>query len=498
VNVVFSVDLFNEGVDVPAVDTLLMLRPTDSPVLFVQQLGRGLRKANGKALCTVLDFVGLHRREFRFDRRLGALLGGSRRHIEEQVRRGFPFLPAGCQMQLEPKARERILESIRQSVPTRRAEWARELAALAAQRPAVTLGEYLKETGLALEEFYANPADSWTALRVAARLPVAEPGPQEATVRTAIGRLLHVDDHERLTAWRQWLRAPHALDVDATGRDACLVRMLLAQLLERVPSDGLIFSAGAALLREHPAVCAELVALCDVLAQRVAHRSVPLSGFPGVPLRVHARYSRREILVACGESSDVKGSTWREGVRFADRLPADLFVFTLDKTKGQFSPTTRYRDYAISRELIHWESQSTTRAGSPTGLRYQQHAQRGSHIWLFARLNASMRSPVTCSRRSRRRWRRGEHRTRCSKRRTSPSSRNGSDLVTGVRVTRDVPTSHIPWRVPSPGRISALLRCGLAPVLPPRQSRSIAPPTPTAYDGCSALAGARGPPRPSC
>lgn len=391
VNVVFSVDLFNEGVDVPAVDTLLMLRPTDSPVLFVQQLGRGLRKANGKALCTVLDFVGLHRREFRFDRRLGALLGGSRRHIEEQVRRGFPFLPAGCQMQLEPKARERILDSIRQSVPTRRAEWARELAALAAQRPAVTLGEYLKETGLALEEFYANPADSWTALRVAARLPVAEPGPQEATVRTAIGRLLHVDDHERLTAWRQWLRAPHALDVDATGRDACLVRMLLAQLLERVPSDGLIFSAGAALLREHPAVCAELVALCDVLAQRVAHRSVPLSGFPGVPLRVHARYSRREILVACGESSDVKGSTWREGVRFADRLPADLFVFTLDKTKGQFSPTTRYRDYAISRELIHWESQSTTRAGSPTGLRYQQHAQRGSHIWLFARLNADER-----------------------------------------------------------------------------------------------------------
>ena len=43
----------------------------------------------------------------------------------------------------------------------------------------------------------------------------------------------------------------------------------------------------------------------------------------------------------------------------------DVFVFTLDKTSGRFSPTTRYRDYAISRDLIHWESQSTTRADSP-------------------------------------------------------------------------------------------------------------------------------------
>lgn len=392
VNVVFSVDLFNEGVDVPTVDTLLMLRPTDSPVLFVQQLGRGLRKANGKSLCTVLDFVGQHRREFRFDRRLGALLGGSRKHIEEQVKLGFPFLPAGCQMQLEPVARDRVLASIRQSVPARRAERARELAALAVQRPAITLGEYLEETGLELQEFYASSSDSWTGLRVAAGLRVEAPGPHETVLRKAIGRLLHVDDHERLDAWRRWLRSPAAFDVEAATRDACLVRMLLAQVLESLADDALSFADGAALLRDHPAVCAEILELCDVLARRVSHLSVPLAVFANVPLRVHASYSRREILVASGESTDVKGSTWREGVRYADQLPADLFAFTLDKTAGQFSPTTRYRDYAISRELIHWESQSTTRAASPTGLRYQQHVERGSHVWLFARLNADERA----------------------------------------------------------------------------------------------------------
>lgn len=392
VNVVFSVDLFNEGVDVPSVDTLLMLRPTDSALLFVQQLGRGLRKAHGKSLCTVLDFVGQHRREFRFDRRLGGLLPGGRKQIQEQIDLGFPFLPAGCQMQLEPVARERILASIRQSVPSRRAERARELAVLAAQRPGITLGEYLEETGLELEELYAQPTDSWTALRAQAGLPVLAAGPMEQVLRRAIGRLLHVDDRERLDMWRRWLATPHAEPMGSDRREGRLATMLLAQLFEPLAHHVTTFADGAALLRAHPAVCGELAALCDVLVSRMRHLSAPLPDHACVPLRVHARYTRREILVATGVSQDIVGRPWREGVLYADQLPADLFVFTLDKTDGQFSPTTRYRDYAISRELIHWESQSTTRAASPTGQRYQQHVARGSQVWLFARLNAAERA----------------------------------------------------------------------------------------------------------
>jgi hypothetical protein len=71
---------------------------------------------------------------------------------------------------------------------------------------------------------------------------------------------------------------------------------------------------------------------------------------------------------------------------------ADLLAFTLDKTSGSFSPTTRYRDYAISRDLIHWESQSLTRADSDTGRRYQHHAAQGSSIMLFERLRTSDRA----------------------------------------------------------------------------------------------------------
>jgi hypothetical protein len=83
---------------------------------------------------------------------------------------------------------------------------------------------------------------------------------------------------------------------------------------------------------------------------------------------------------------------WQTGVYWAKEANADLLAFTLDKTSGYFSPTTRYRDYAISRDLIHWESQSVTRADSETGRRYKEHERIGSSIMLFARLRSDDRA----------------------------------------------------------------------------------------------------------
>jgi superfamily II DNA or RNA helicase len=93
VNALFAAELFNEGLDVPDVDTVLFLRPTESATLFLQQLGRGLRRTRDKAVLTVLDYVGHHRKEFRFDRKLSALTGQPRRGLERDIQRGFPSLP---------------------------------------------------------------------------------------------------------------------------------------------------------------------------------------------------------------------------------------------------------------------------------------------------------------------------------------------------------------------------------------------------------------------
>jgi superfamily II DNA/RNA helicase len=167
-NVVFSVDLFNEGVDVPVVDTLLLLRPTDSPTLFLQQLGRGLRRTEGKTVCTVLDFVGHHRKEFRFDRRLGALLGGTRKELEQRIREGFPVLPAGCHMELDPVASEIVLRSIKEAVPSTWPAKVAELRSIAQGRDSVSLAQYLEETGSDLDDVYSN-GRSWSDLRAGAK-----------------------------------------------------------------------------------------------------------------------------------------------------------------------------------------------------------------------------------------------------------------------------------------------------------------------------------------
>ncbi|HEB53882.1 MAG TPA: DUF3427 domain-containing protein, partial [bacterium] len=395
-NVLFSVDLFNEGVDVPAVDTLLFLRPTDSPTLFLQQLGRGLRHSEGKLACTVLDFVGQHRREFRFDRRFAALLGGSRKDVEEQIQRGFPFLPAGCHMQLDAVASELVLENIRRSLPTKLSTMADELRVLAnaADEP-VTLAHFLDQARLTLEDLYTGTDGwSWSDLREKAGLDVSAAGPHEKVLRRACGRLLHIDDRLRIDTYRDLLRSDSPPSTDALGTfDTRLVRMLVASVVDMVPqAKRLDLDAGCQILWQHRQIRAELLELLDVLAARIEHLPHALPSHPETPLTVHARYTRIEILSAFGVGDGAKAPSWQTGVRWVEGARSILLAFTLDKTTGQFSPTTRYRDYAISRELIHWESQSFTRADSPMGRRYRHHVEQGSSVMLFARLRSDHRA----------------------------------------------------------------------------------------------------------
>ena len=386
VRVVFTVDLFNEGVDVPTVDTLLLLRPTDSPTLFLQQLGRGLRRAHGKVICTVLDFVGLHRKEFRFDRRFRALLGGSRKDIERQVTQGFPFLPAGCHLELDSVAQEVVLRSIRESIPTAWRDRCREFGELGE----ATLAEYLDETGLELDDLYAG-GHSWSEMRRAVGLSAADLGPDESALLRAVGRMLHVDDEERLKAYARFVteRVPPQF-AELSTREARLLRMLVASLTNRRPSTPIQEAVNH--LWQHPQVLSELRAVLGRLGGRTDHLHQPLGVGGNVPLQVHARYTRNEILAAFGTGSGARPNTWQTGVWWDEPSQSDLFAFTLDKSSGAFSPTTRYRDYALSPDRIHWESQSATSAESKVGQRYIHHLERRTNVVLFARLRTDDRA----------------------------------------------------------------------------------------------------------
>ena len=168
--------------------------------------------------------------------------------------------------------------------------------------------------------------------------------------------------------------------------------MLAASVAEGAIHKGTTLEEALGILRQHAQVRAELLELLDVLAERIDHVHPPWAGHADVPLQVHARYTRIEMLAALGVGDGAKVAPWQSGVYWARDARTDLFAFTLDKTSGQFSPTTSYKDRAISRELIHWESQSTTRADSETGLRYRHHVAQGTSILLFARLRAADRA----------------------------------------------------------------------------------------------------------
>lgn len=116
INYLFVVDMFNEGVDIPEVDTILFLRPTESLTVFIQQFGRGLRKAEGKTHVNILDFVGNSRAEFNYTDRMRVMLGRTSMSVVEEMERDCPHLPLGCRIILEPKAKEHILNNIKGAI----------------------------------------------------------------------------------------------------------------------------------------------------------------------------------------------------------------------------------------------------------------------------------------------------------------------------------------------------------------------------------------------
>lgn len=392
INVLFSVDLFNEGVDVPSVDTLLMLRPTDSATLFLQQFGRGLRRHPGKSTCTVIDFIGHHRREFRLDNRLRALIGGNRARLKEQVEAGFPFLPAGCHLEFDRVAQDRVLESIKSSVPQRWDQKVGQLREMCQGGQPVRLVKFLEETGLELEDLYTGNK-CWTDLLTDAGLCPPAASELETGLRRAISRVLHVDDALRLDGYLQLVRLTSTPAVDELSvREHRLLRMLVTALMSHVTTLQTTFREAVQLLWQQPLILQELRELMEALQSRISHLGQELTERPGVPLTVHARYSRAEIQAAFGDGDKARTPVWREGVKWMQGENCDVFLVTFDKTGKRFSPTTRYRDYAISRNLLHWESQARTKASDPTGTRYRLHNDRGSGVMIFARLNEDDRS----------------------------------------------------------------------------------------------------------
>jgi superfamily II DNA or RNA helicase/HKD family nuclease len=380
VNILFTVDVFNEGIDLPDVDTVLFLRPTESATVFLQQLGRGLRRAPNKAVLTALDFVGHHRREFRFDVRYRAITGSGRRDLVHQIELGFPFLPSGSQIVLDRQTQQLVLENIKSQVSNR---WKDIVAELRAGGES-TLPAFLDSTGVELSDIVRSDR-TWTRLRRDAGLPTRQGGPAEEKLLRRCRALAHVDDPARLHNYRPLLDEDVPAYAELSAAEQGFARMLLFSLWP----DGKFgsYEEGLAALAREPAVRDDLRTVIDLAFDRSRHpTSAPQGPLRELGLRVHARYQREEILAALDHATLARvPSFFREGVLYSEKCDADAFFVTLKKSETDYSPTTMYQDYAISPELFHWESQSTTSSDSKTGQRYIHHQERGSSILLFTR-----------------------------------------------------------------------------------------------------------------
>lgn len=360
---IFTVDIFNEGVDIPEMDTILLLRPTDSPTIYLQQLGRGLRTHPGKDVLTVLDFIAQHRREYRLDLRFRALTGHRGHRLQEQAEQGFPQLPSGCQIVLDRVAQNAVLENLRANLERRWPALVNDLRA----EPTDSLGSFLKDHGLDLSQVIRPSQDrSWTHLRAGAGLIPAINEPESRLLRR-MRAFTHVNDPLRAHGYRQ------LVEPDARTMDSQLARMLFYSLW---PDGGGFTSVeqGLSTLKDHRNVRDEIEQIVDLVFSNSHELTTPLAGeLADIPLRTHASYTREEILAGLGHATLKKlPSHFREGVLATEvnGAPVDALFVTLKKSEAEYSPSTLYRDYPISRDLFHWESQSTTSADSPTGRRY--------------------------------------------------------------------------------------------------------------------------------
>ena len=384
IRAIFTVDVFNEGVDIPEVDTILLLRPTESATVFLQQLGRGLRWAPGKTVLTVLDFIGQAHADYRFDIRYRALIGGTRRQIERAIEHGFPLMPPGCAIRLDEIAQSIVLQNLRSSIRNVRRALIDDLRGMP---PTTSLSEFLRASSFELADVYSAPSRGTTfasARREAGheRRPIT---PIERELSKSLGRALHVDDEERYQTWMGWLsRTAPPEPAEPASRQERLRWMLFAALgLADRPLDQLDIELRR--IWDSDVLRGELVDLMAVLRDLVRLESRPIDPLGNVPLHSHATYSRNEIVAAYGLTSKGKLRESREGLVWAEQDQTDLLFVTLDKSDEDFSPTTRYEDYPISPTLFHWESQSTTTLNSSRGQRYVNHVARGTQVLLFVR-----------------------------------------------------------------------------------------------------------------
>ena len=389
-NILFVVDIFNEGVDIPEIDTVLFLRPTESLTVFLQQLGRGLRLTDSKDCLTVLDFVGNAKPEYDFSSKFRGMVGKSHISITEEIENDFPNLPLGCSIVLQKQSKEIILRNIKQALVNQRRllGW---IGSYSQHSEVLTLPNFLKQyPSVTLEDIYKSKIDGgggWTRLCIKAKKiqDTVDKNIEKSLFKGISNRILQCSSYSYLQfllrlfksegKWdtssaieNQWAMMTHYDFWQQPGKDFNF----------KTIEESLLFLASDSILRT------EFIDVISLAIGRIDTEEIDM-GLSGTALKLHSRYTRDEILASFGVHTFEKKYSSREGVLFIKEINTELLFVTLNKSDNRFSPTTRYHDYAISENLFHWQSQNSARPDKGKGLSYVSHKTIEKTIILFVR-----------------------------------------------------------------------------------------------------------------
>jgi superfamily II DNA or RNA helicase/HKD family nuclease len=381
---IFVVDLYNEGIDIPEANTILFLRPTESLTVFLQQLGRGLRLAEGKECLTILDFVGQAHKNYNFEEKFRALLGKTKHSVQHYIENGFFHLPKGCFVQLEKQAKDYILRNIKTSANTRsnlvaKMKYFEEDTGLK-----LTLVDFLKHYHLSIYDFYGKSGDrSFNRMMVEAGVALNFACDDEKVLTKRLPNLFHFNSRKLLQFLSSYIEDQ---TVHNKEEDLMLAIFYYSFYNAHPLSEG--FSSleeGVGKVLGQPEFREEILEIIRYLYQSLETMEIENDfDFP-CPLGVHCHYNTSQVLAALGYYNETSSPAFREGVKHFEEKNLDIFFITLNKSEKDFSPSTLYDDYAINEQLFHWQTQSRVAEGSKIAERYIHHKKKNHKIALFVR-----------------------------------------------------------------------------------------------------------------
>lgn len=385
INYLFVVDIFNEGVDLPEIDTVLFLRPTESVTVFLQQLGRGLRLADGKECLTVLDFVGNSRPEYDFENKFRALIGKTNTPISKELEDDFPHLPLGCAIILEKKAKDVILQNIRSATLFNINHLLNKIRNYIHQTDLpLTLKNFINFYHLPLQLIYKK--SNWKRLcQIAGQIQEYETTNEKEILRAINKKWLSSNSYSYFQFILSLAKIDFYIDINTFNEEQKLMSLMLHFDVWQNVGGFISLEESIRAIGKNRILTEEIIEVLEILIDKVDFLESDIELPYKQPLKLHGRYTRDQILTAFGENTFESKSSNREGVANIEAKKSELLFVTLEKSEENYSPTTMYNEYAIDEKIFHWQSQNTSRPETGRGLSYIQHIENEKLILLFVR-----------------------------------------------------------------------------------------------------------------